>query len=114
MDKDTLENYRKLAEENSKVSKRLRLTKKEKRYLKKYGPQINILCCKHERKHSMLYQIGYIGLPCCKVAICVDCGERQILGCRFCKWLLKRFIKKGVTRINIIDTISFDDVFMYR
>jgi hypothetical protein len=112
MDKDTLDNY----EKGKKVRKEKEstLTARQKKYLRKYAHKIDFLCCKHGNKQSIKYHIGYIGLKCCKIAVCVDCDTRQILCTGFCKWLLFRFLKKGIKKINILETIAMEDSFMYR
>ena len=91
-----------------------KLTRLEKKYIRKYSNKIDIVCCKHKGSVKIQYQIGYIGLRCCKVAICCDCESRQILCRGLCKMLLRRFLKKGIRRINILATISMRDMFMYR
>ena len=84
------------------------------RYARKYGPLINISCCKHKGSEKVQYQIGYVGLKCCKIAICCDCEEYQIICHGVFKWLLKKILKKGIRRINILATISMKDMFYYR
>ena len=91
-----------------------KLTRREKRYIRKYAKKIDIVCCKHKGSAKIQYQIGYIGLFCCKVAVCCDCEDRQIICGGLYKFLLKRFLKKGIRRINILATISMRDMFMYR
>ena len=112
MDDETLNRY----QETSKAMEELstKLSARQARYLKKYAPKINVLCCEHKEKSLMKYQIGYIGLRCCKVAICLDCGERQIICDNFAKMLLRYFIRKGKTRVNILETLSTKDMFIYR
>lgn len=92
----------------------LKLTRIEKRLIRKYANKIDIVCCQHKGNAKIQYHIGYIGLRCCKVAICLDCDRKQILCRGLCKFLLKHFIKKGIRRVNIIATISMRDMFMYR
>lgn len=91
-----------------------KLTQREKRYIRKYASKIDIKCCKHKSNSKIQYQIGYIGLRCCKVAVCLDCENRQILCDGFAKWLLRKFLRKGIRRLNILATISMKDMFFYR
>lgn len=112
MDDRTFTQYQKIAEEVKNEKKKL--SARQLRYLKKYAPKINVLCCKHKDKRTMKYQIGYIGLRCCKVAICLDCGEKQIICGKVGEFLLHKFIRKGITRVNILEIISTNDMFIYR
>jgi hypothetical protein len=56
---------------------------------------INISCCKHKGSEKVQYQIGYVGLKCCKIAICCDCEEYQIICHGVFKWLLKKIRGEG-------------------
>lgn len=85
-----------------------------KKLVKKYGNKINIACCGHKHKKFASYHIGYIGLPICTIAICKDCGERQILCGKIGKFFLKKFIKRGITRCNIIGQITSNDIFVHK
>lgn len=91
-----------------------KLTKKEKRYIRKYANKIDIVCCTHKGSEKIQYHIGYVGFKCCKVAVCLDCDEKQILCCGLARWILQQLLKKGIRRINILATISMQDMFIYR
>lgn len=111
MDDGTLTQYQKIAEEVENAKK---LSARQLHYLKKYAPKIDVLCCKHKGIARIQYHIGYIGLRCCKVAICCDCGCKQVICGRLSRWILRRFLNKGIRRINILATLSMQDMFMYR
>lgn len=89
------------------------LTRKEKRYLRKYAKKINRHCCESKDKRKRIYHIGYIGSRVCKVAVCADCDTVQAICGRFGRFLLKKYLKKGITRINIIVSLKTEDLFLY-
>lgn len=89
------------------------LTRKEKRYLRKYAKKINRHCCESKDKRKRIYHIGYIGSRVCKVAVCADCDTVQAICGRIGRFLLKRYLRKGITRINILISLKTDDVFQY-
>ena len=94
--------------------KQNKLSATQKRYLRRYSKKINTHCCEHKGKDQVCYHIGYIGKRYCKVAVCCDCDEWQILCTGIAKWILKKILNKGVRRVNIITTLSNRDMFMYR
>lgn len=93
--------------------KKTPLTFKERHYLRRYARRINRRCCESKDKRIRLYHIGYIGNRLCKVAVCADCEKIQVLCGRFGRFLLKKYLKKGITRINIIVSLKTEDLFLY-
>ncbi len=88
--------------------------KASKSFLRKYSKRININCCRHKGSPIIKYQIGYIGLRCCKVAICLDCEQRQVICRGFAKWLLVHFVQTKTRRINILCVVTNQEMFLYR
>ena len=88
--------------------------KRAKRYARKFANKIDVNCCEHKGSALIRYQIGYIGLRCCKVAVCMDCEERQIICGGLAKRLLMKFLRKGIRRVNVLATITMRDMFIYR
>lgn len=72
----------------------------------KFKKKINYNCCNHRNLHEGQYQIGYVGFKFCKVAICLDCGERQIICGRIGEFFLRRFLRKGIRKVYILGTIT--------
>nr|DAU13474.1 MAG TPA: hypothetical protein [Caudoviricetes sp.] len=89
------------------------LTIKERYYLRRYARIINRHCCTSKDKRIRLYHIGYIGNRLCKVVVCADCEKMQVLCGRLGRFLLKRYFRKGITRINIIVSLKTEDLFLY-
>ena len=90
------------------------LSKKERRYLRRYAKKINRRCCEMKDKRLYGYQIGYIGYKFCKVARCLDCDKLQVLCGRFGKWLIKRRLRKGKMRMVVECVLSNDTIFRYQ
>ena len=90
------------------------LVKRIRRYARRYAKKININCCQHIGNDTIKYHIAYLGCRWCKVAICVDCDDKQIICTGFFKWLLKKILKKGYRRFTILATVTNRDLFMYR
>lgn len=110
MDEGTIKAYKK---SESAISKQASLTRREKRYLRKYAKRINRNCCPSKNKRKRLFHIGYIGNRLCKVAVCCDCDKMQVICGKIGKFFLKRYIKRGITRLNILATLKTDDLFLY-
>lgn len=110
MDEGTIKAYR---ESESSIAKQSTLTKREKRYLRKYAKKINRNCCPSKNKRKRLFHIGYIGNRLCKVAVCCDCDKIQVICGRTGRFLLKRYIRRGITRVNVLATLKTDDIFIY-
>ena len=68
----------------------------------KYARKIDFNCCNHRSNHNK-YLLGYTGLKCCGVAICLDCDKIQFVGGRVGRLLypVTRLIFRH--RIEIID-----------
>lgn len=81
-----------------------KLTVKKNR-IGKYINKIDFNCCEHRNGRNK-YLLGYSGVRCCKVAICLDCDGIQFVGSRFWKilYLISRIITKN--RIDIIEIIE--------
>lgn len=110
MDEGILNAYKESEELTNKQSK---LSNREKRYLRRYAKRINRNCCPSKEKRKRLFHIGYIGNRLCKVAVCCDCDKIQVICGRIGRFLLKRYARRGITRINILVTVKTDDIFLY-
>ena len=73
--------------------------------IEKYANKIDVNCCNHKGGNNK-YFFGYVGMKCCKVAMCLDCDKVQFVGGRV--WRLLYLIIKMCSRnrIEIIDTIE--------
>lgn len=109
MDEGTLKAYR----ENEESINRRSISNKEKRYLRKYAKKIHWDCCPIKDKRKWLFHIGYIGNRLCKVAVCCDCDKIQVICGRFGRYLLKKYKRRVITRVNVLATLKTDDIFLY-
>lgn len=78
--------------------------------VEKYADKIDFNCCNH-RSNRNKYFLGYTGLKCCKVAMCLDCDKVQFVGGWFGKFIypiLRRIVRN---RIEVIETIEIEPIF---
>lgn len=80
-------------------------TKVKKIKIEKYANKINFNCCDH-RSNRNKYFLGYAGVKCCKVAMCLDCDKVQFVGGRVGRLLYPIIKMCPRNRIEIIDTIE--------
>lgn len=76
---------------------------------KKYIGKIDFNCCEHKLKRNT-YFLGYTGLKCCKVAMCLDCDKVQFLGKRFLQPIYRILRKIEHNRIEILEMIEIERV----
>lgn len=82
----------------------------KKSNIKKLSNRIELTCCNH-RKNRNKYLLGYAGLKCCKVAMCLDCDKVQFIGGWFGKALYSAIKKITRNRIEVIETIDSEPIF---
>lgn len=69
--------------------------------------KVNFYCCNHDRNKNM-YHLGYVGLKCCKVAVCLDCEKVQSIGTKFGRFIYPIAKKITQNRIYVLKTIEIE------
>ena len=73
--------------------------------IEKYADKIDFCCCDHKSNRNK-YLLGYTGLKCCKVAMCLDCDNVQFVGGTFGKLLYSISKVLSRNRFEIVETIE--------
>lgn len=72
--------------------------------IKKSTDRIDFNCCDHSGKRAK-YFLGYTGLKCCAVAMCLDCERTQFIGNWFSRIIYPIAKKLARNRVEVLKTI---------
>lgn len=78
--------------------------------IEKYADKIDFCCCDHKSNRNK-YLLGYTGLKCCKVAMCLDCDNVQFVGKWYGKLIYPIARKLTRNRIDLLETILVEPLF---
>lgn len=79
-----------------------------KQNMEKYAKKIDFNCCDHRSNHNK-YLLGYVGLKCCKVAMCIDCDKVRFVGGLVGRFLYPISRKIARNRVDIIDAVEVEE-----